>query len=219
MSGCYVTTKDLNTLAQVNMNEPSNSLAFIAASSSSLNALIKSCSVCAASTHRTWSSSLHLSTEQLQQHAEAYIKIIRIAWISRQEEKVAAITIFHDNLKCSLQECSSCGASTCELGYVLIASDVWPQCKMIHTAGKILICLMTGGLHLAIPAKCFLCQRGSQSMSLHTQWNRKEEAGKWKHSYLLRSSGKTQLLLIFRQGEEWGCSNKTKQFPLENKPK
>lgn len=45
MLGCYVTTKDLNPLAQVNMNEPSNSLAFTAAPSSGLNALIKSCAV------------------------------------------------------------------------------------------------------------------------------------------------------------------------------
>lgn len=104
MLGCYVTTKDLNRLAQVNMNEPSNSLAFIAAPRSSLNALIKSCSVCAASTLRSWSSSLHLSTEQLQQPTEAYIRIIRIACICRQEEKVVIITIFHDKLKCSLQE-------------------------------------------------------------------------------------------------------------------
>lgn len=177
MLGCYVTTKDLNTLAQVNMNEPSNSLAFIAEPSSSLNALIKFCSVCAASTHRTWSSWLHLSTEQLQQPTEAYIKIIRITWISRQEKKLQYFMITS-----SVSECLSCDASTCELrpelGFVLIAFNVLPQSKMIHAAGKIITCLMIDRLRIAIPAKCFLCQRGSKSMSLQTTWNRKEEGGK-----------------------------------------
>lgn len=138
---------------------------------------------CAAFTHRTWSSSLHLSTEQLQQPASSK---------ERTSSKLGSlglavtITIFPANLKCSLQECSSCDASTCELraelGYVLIDEsftfNVLPQSKMIHTAGKIIICLMTNGLRFAITAKCFLRQRGYKSMSLHTRRTRKEDGGK-----------------------------------------
>lgn len=84
---CYATTKDLNTLAQVKMNEPSNSLAFIAAPRSGLCAPIESRCVRAASAHKTCSSLMHSSAEELP------------AIHTKKKKVIIILAIYHYNLQ------------------------------------------------------------------------------------------------------------------------